>query len=98
MEPDNPNGFPIAAIGSPTSRLDESPNDNGFNNFKSALTLITPMSVYSSIPIISALYDLPSKNVTTVFVEPSITCAFVMICPFLSKTNPEPTPPVSLAV
>ena len=56
------------------------------------------MSVYSSIPIISALYDLPSKNVTTVFVEPSITCAFVMICPFLSKTNPEPTPPVSLAV
>ena len=89
IEPDNPNGLPIAVIGSPTCRLDESPSDNGCNNFKSALTLITPMSVYSSTPIICALYDLPSKNVTTVFVESSITCAFVIMCPFLSNTKPE---------
>ena len=98
MEPDNPNGFPIAAIGSPTLRFDESPNDNGCNNFKSAFTLITPISVYSSTPIISALYDLPSKNVTIVFVEPSTTCAFVIMCPILSKTKPDPTPPVSFTV
>ena len=98
MEPDNPNGFPIAVIGSPTCRLDESPSDNGFNNFKSALTLITPMSVYSSTPIISAFYDLPSKNVTIVFVASLDICAFVIMCPCVSNTNPEPTPPTSLSV
>ena len=64
MEPDNPNGFPIAAISSPTLRLDESPIDSGCKSDKSALTLITAMSVYSSVPIMSALYDLPSRNVT----------------------------------
>ena len=57
----------MAAIGSPTFRLDESPNDTGSNVDKSVLTFIAAMSVYSSIPIISALYDLPSRNVTTTF-------------------------------
>ncbi len=46
IEPDRPNGFPIAAIGSPTLRFDESPSDSGFNKDRSALTLIVAMSVY----------------------------------------------------
>ena len=73
--------------------VDESPSDTGCNNEKSALTLITAMSVYSSAPIISALYDLPSRNVITTFVASLTTCAFVIMCPFLSKTKPEPIPP-----
>ena len=94
MEPDSPNGLPIAAICSPTLRLDESPIDNGCSKTKSALTLITAKSVNSSVPIISALYDLPSRNVTTTFTASFTTCAFVIMCPFLSKTKPEPIPPI----
>jgi len=71
-------------------RLDESPKSSGCNSEKSALTLITAMSVYSSTPIILALYDLPSRNVTTTFVASLTTCAFVIMWPFLSKTKPEP--------
>ena len=95
IEPDSPNGFPIAAICSPTLRFEESPIVNGCNNAKSAFTLITARSVNSSVPIISALYDLPSRNVMTTFCASSITCSFVMMCPCLSNTKPEPTPPVS---
>ena len=79
MEPDNPNGFPIAAICSPTLRLDESPIDNGCKNDKSALTLMIARSVYVSVPIMSALYDLPSRNVTTTLFASFTTCAFVMM-------------------
>ena len=93
IDPDNPNGFPIAAICSPTFRLDESPIDNGRKSVKSALTLITAISVNVSIPMIFALYDLPSRNVTITFSALSTTCAFVIMCPFLSKTKPDPTPP-----
>ncbi len=98
MELNNPKGFPMAAIFSPTFRLDESPMGNGCSKTKSALTLIIAMSVNSSDPITSALYCRPSRNVTTTFVASFITCAFVMMCPILSKTKPDPTPPTASSV
>jgi len=46
---------------------------NGCKRSKSALTLIIAISVYWSDPIISALYDLPSRNVMIIFVASLMT-------------------------
>jgi hypothetical protein len=59
-----PNGLPIAATGSPTTTLPESPSGSGESAWSSGSTLITPVSLKRSQPTIEPRIRSPSAKTT----------------------------------
>ena len=95
-----PNGLPIAATGSPTTTVDESPRGTGSSSWSSGETRTTPTSLKRSQPTTFAATRSPSANSTYTALAPwtfvrasaafVITWAFVRITPSSSTTNPDP--------
>ena len=74
MEPDSPNGFPIAAIFSPTFSFDESPILIGCRYVLVGSTLTTAMSRSLSVPMTLPMYASPSRNVIITLSASCTTC------------------------
>ena len=74
MEPDNPNGLPMAAIFSPTFSSDESPILIGCRYVLVGSTLTTAISKSLSLPTTFPMYASPSRNVIITFRASWTTC------------------------
>ena len=86
----NPNGLPIATVGSPTRTAEESPSSSGWSILPFGLTASTARSVSGSLPITRAVTVRWSENDTRTSVEEATTCALVRMWPLSSSTKPEP--------
>ena len=74
IDPESPNGLPIAATSSPTLILDESASGRGTSfSLGVSFTYRTARSVNGSEPISVALYTVPSRNVTSSLPPPLTT-------------------------
>src|SRR5215469_5309491 len=88
----SPKGLPIAITCCPTCREEEFTIARGtrFSGEKLSVICNTAISLEGSFPITFALYVLPSTNVTSAVLAPSITWVLVIMWPCLSYTKPDP--------
>src|SRR4051794_22439220 len=98
---DRPSGLPIAMTGSPTRTWEESANVAGTRSFGGCWMAITARSVAGAVPTTVALYVRPSARTTEMVVpEPApaaTTWLLVSTRPAVSRTTPDPWPPLPSA-